>query len=335
MRAVRIHEYGGPDVLRVENVRMPEMRPRDVLVEVHATSVNPVDWKIRNGSQRGAIRLHLPWVIGMDVSGVVLRIGAEVTRFRPGDEVWSSPTHKRPGTYAELCAIDEAQVALKPTNISHEEAASLPLVGLTAWDCLVGAANVRAGQKVLVQAGAGGVGTIAIQLAKHLGAHVATTCSSKNVDFLRELGADLVVDYTSERFDEVLSDYDVVVESLGGDYQRRALGVLRRGGHLASINGGLPEATEKYGPSLGVAMVGLQMLRAKLGSRLRRNVKTSIVVRRPDGDNLAQLTRLVEEGAIRPIVAEVFPLARIADAHRASEAGHARGKIVVAVKGEA
>lgn len=332
MRAVRIHEYGGPEVLRLEDVPLPTMRPRDLLIEVHASSVNPVDWKIRSGSQRGAIRLQLPWVLGMDLSGVVLRVGEEVTRFRPGDEVWSTPTHKRAGTYAELCAIDEAQVALKPTNLSHVEAASVPLVGLTAWDCLVDAARVRAGQKVLVQAGAGGVGTIAIQLAKHLGAYVAATCSARNADFVRDLGADRVVDYKAERFDEVLSGYDVVVESLGGEYQKRALAVLRRGGHLASINGGLPEATEKYGPNLGVAMVGLQMLGAKLGSRLRRNVKTSIVVRRPDGDNLARLTTLFEQGAIRPVVGEIFALDRIADAHRASEAGHARGKIVVAVK---
>jgi len=332
MRAVRIHEYGDPSVLRIDTVPLPEMRPRDLLVEVHATSVNPVDWKIRSGSQRGAVRLRLPWVLGMDLSGVVLRVGEAVTRFRPGDEVWSSPTHKRPGTYAELCCIDEAQAALKPTNLSHVEAASVPLVGLTAWDCLVVAADLRAGQKVLVQAGAGGVGTIAIQLAKHLGAHVAATCSTKNVDFVRSLGADEVIDYTVDQFDEVVSGYDVVLESLGGDFQRRALRVLRRGGHIASINGGLPEATARYGPNLGLAVVGLQMLGAKMGSRLRRNVKTSIVVRSPDGENLAQLTALAEDGVIRPVVAEVFPLERIADAHRASEAGHARGKIVVNVK---
>ena len=331
MRAVRIHEYGGPEVLRLEAVQAPEVRPHDVLVRVHATSVNPVDWKIRKGVQRGAVRLRLPWILGMDVSGVVEAVGDKVSSFAVGDEVWSSPTHRRPGTYAEQVAIDASEVAHKPASLSHQEAASLPLVGLTAWDCLVRAANVQPGQKVFIQAGAGGVGTVAIQLAKKLGAEVATTCSARNLDFVRELGADIAIDYNETRFEDVLKDQDVVLESLGGEMYQRALKVVRRGGHLTSINSGLPAATERYGPNLGVLAVGLRLLADKAGSRLRRGVKTHIVVRKPIGANLAALGTMVEEGAIRPVIAQVFDLEQIADAHRASESGRTRGKNVVAL----
>lgn len=333
MRAVRIHEYGDPDVLTLEQVDDPQVGKRDVLIRVHAASVNPIDWKIRTGAQRGAVRLTLPWILGMDVSGVVEAVGDEVDRFAVGDEVWSSPTHKRPGTYAERVAIDVDAVAHKPSSIDHRQAASLPLVGLTAWDCLVRAADVQPGQKVLIQAGAGGVGTVAIQLAKKLGAHVATTCSERNVAFVKELGADEVIDYQKAQFEDVLSDYDVVLESLGGEMYKRSLSVLRRGGHLTSINSGLPAATARYGPNLGVFMVACRLLKDKVTSRLGRGVKTSIVVRKPSGDNLAALGALVDEGAIRPVIAEVFELERVADAHRASQSGRTRGKNVIDVIG--
>ena len=218
-----------------------------------------------------------------------------------------------------------------PKALSHCEAASLPLVGLTAWDCLVRAANVQAGQKVLIHAGAGGVGTVAIQLAKQLGAQVATTCSARNLEFVKQLGADLVIDYNETRFEDVLSDYDVVLESLGGEMYQRSLQVLRRGGHLTSINTGLPAATARYGPNLGVLAVACRLLRDKLTSRLRRNIKTSIVVRQASGANLTALGALVDEGAIRAEVARVFKLEDIADAHRASQSGHTRGKNVIEV----
>ncbi len=306
------------------------MRPNDVLVRVHASSVNPVDYKIRSGSQRGAVRLKLPWILGMDVSGVVERVGDNVTDYVVGDEVWSSPTHKRPGTYAEFVAIDTKQVSLKPASLSHQHAASLPLVALTAWDCLVSAAKVKAGDKVFIQAGSGGVGTFAIQLAKKLGAHVATTCSTRNIDLVKELGADVVVDYTTTEFEDVVKDYDVALESLGGDMHKRTLGVLRKGGRLASINSGLPGATAKYGPNLGVAVVGCRILGRKF-SRLSRGVKTSMVVRKPSSKNLAQLSHMIDEGGIRAVVAEVFGLDDIVAAHHAIETGRSRGKNVIAV----
>ena len=329
MRAARIHAYGDPEEFRIDDVPRPTVGDKDVLIRVHATSVNPVDFKIRSGAQRGVVRLKLPWTLGMDVSGVVEEVGSAVTSFKVGDEVFSSPTHRRPGTYADYVAIDAAAVALKPTTVSHQEAASLPLVALTAWECLVETAKLGSGDKVLIHAGSGGVGSVGIQLAKALGAKVATTCSGKNAEFVRELGADIVVDYTKEEFEEVLSEYDVVLESLGGESYGRSLKILRRGGRLVSINSGLPAATKKYGPHLGVAAVGLSLLSRKVGARLGSGVRFSTVVRKCSGEKLAAIARHVDDGAIRPQVATVMPLERIADAHRAIETGRTRGKIVI------
>jgi NADPH:quinone reductase-like Zn-dependent oxidoreductase len=331
LKAARIHAYGDPDQLRVEEVDDPVAGPRDLLIRVHASSVNPVDAKIRSGSQRGAVRLKLPWILGMDVSGVVEAVGEQVEGFAVGDEVYASPTHRRPGTYAELVAIEADAVAAKPETLTHVEAASLPLVGLTAWDCLVGAAKLEAGETVLIQAGAGGVGTVAVQLARALGARVATTCSGRNVDFVRELGADVAIDYTETKFEEAIDGCDVVLESMGGAIHGRSLKVLRRGGRLVSINSGLPAATARWGPNLALAAVGLRLLGRKIAG-LGRGVKVSTVVRKPSGAHLAELAALVDAGEIRPVVAEVFPLERIADAHRAIETGRTRGKNVIQVR---
>ena len=332
MKAARIHEYGGPEVLRVEEVERPEVGPRDVLIEVHAASVNPVDWKIRRGYQRAIIRYKLPHVLGLDVSGVVIAVGAEVDKFVLGDEVYCSPTHKRSGTYAEYVAVDQATVALKPTSIDHQGAASLPLVALTAWEALVTKTGLREGERILVQAGAGGVGTCAIQLAKHLGAEVATTCSARNAELVTGLGADHVIDYNETKFDEVLSDYDVVLDALGGEQRARALTILRRGGRIATIVSGIPEASKRYGPTLGVIVVALGMIGFKIKSRLGHGVRTSWVLRPDDGDVLAEITALVEKRALVPVIDRVFELDEIAAAHAYSETGRARGKIVIAVR---
>lgn len=332
MRAATIHEYGAPDVFRIEDIPAPVPRPRDVLVRVHAAGVNPVDCKMRSGVQRAIVRHEMPAVLGLDVSGVVVEVGARVTRFEPGDEVFGSPTHARQGTYAELVAIDEAELALKPARIDHVEAASLPLVGQTAWQCLVTKARLSAGERVFVQAGAGGVGTFAIQLAKHLGAEVATTCSESNVAFVKELGADVVVDHRRECFEDVLSDFDVVLESMGGDALRRARRVLRTGGRLVYITSGLVERTSSYGPYLGTALVMKDMLCFGVGSRLAGK-RVGFVVRKPDGAQLAEIADLAQSGAIRPIVERTYPLEAIADAHRAQETGRTRGKIVIDLRG--
>ncbi|MCB9596739.1 MAG: NADP-dependent oxidoreductase [Sandaracinaceae bacterium] len=329
MRAARIHDYGPPDVLRVDEVPDPQPGPRDLLVRVHAASVNPVDYKIRSGGQRALIHYTLPWILGLDFSGEVVAVGSRVTRFAVGDHVYGSPTHRRPGTYAELLCVDERQAARKPRNMSHAEAASIPLVGMTAWGALVVQGRLKAGQKALIHAGSGGVGTFAIQLAKSLGAYVATTCSARNVDLCRSVGADEVIDYNEQRFDEVLKDYDYVLDALGGETRERSFRVLRRGGRLATMIGGFPDATKKHGPWLGapVALWGLVSLSVR--GALRHRVSVHHVLREPDGQLLDPITARIERGDIRAVIDRVLPLAEIAESHRYIETGRARGKIVI------
>ncbi len=331
MRAVRIHGYGGPEVLRVDQIPAPTPGPRDVLVRVRATAVNPVDWKVRSGGQRSIMRYRLPWVLGLDVSGTVEAVGARVTGFRVGDEVWSSPRHTRPGTYAEYVAIDAREVALKPKNLDHAAAASIPLVGLTAYQCLVEKGRLQRGQRVLIHAGAGGVGTFAIQLAKHLGAHVITTCSPRNADFVRELGADEVVDYTRTRVSELSAPVDLVLDSLGEDVFADNIAALRPGGRLSNITIDVPAHVERYGPTLSLLTLGLAMVRLHLVPLLKKGIRVRHVIKRCDGAQLAEITRLVEAGAIRPVVDRVLPLEDIQEAHRHSETSRARGKIVLSV----
>lgn len=330
MKAAVIHGYGGPDVFRIEDVPAPVCGPDDVLIRVKAASVNPVDTKLRRGAMRGVVRYRMPWILGLDVSGVVEEVGARVTRFAAGDEVYASPTHRRPGCYAELTAIEEKAVARKPKNVSHEEAAGIPLAALTAWASLVDP-GLGAGQKVLVQAGAGGVGSFAIPLAKHLGAHVASTCSTRNVKLVESLGADEVIDYTTARYDEVLQDYDAVVDALGGEERRRAVGIVKRGGFVASLNSGMPEATKRYGPLLGPVVVLFDNAATTISAYLKHGVRIIHVLRKSDGATLERITELVEQDVLRPQVDRVVPLEKVAEAHAYSETGRATGKIVIAV----
>ncbi|MEZ6187541.1 MAG: NADP-dependent oxidoreductase [Planctomycetota bacterium] len=326
MRAACIRAYGGPEELRVEELPEPRPGPRDVLIEVHATSVNPVDCKIRAGAMRGILRKAFPLTLGLDVSGVVREVGKRCQRLKPGDAVYASPHHSQIGTYAELAVVEEAHVGLKPPSLSHTQAAGIPLAGLTAWDCLT---PLRAGQRALILAGSGGVGTLAIQLAKERGAHVITTCSARNADLVRTLGADEVIDYREQDFADVLEGVDLVLDALG-DWSH-AKRPLRRGGHLRTIVSGLPEATERYGPYLGPLTVGVNTLGLLLGSRLC-GVRAASVLRRASAANLDELSRRVEAGALRPIVDRVLPLDEVVAAHEYSESGRARGKIVLALR---
>ena len=330
MTAAVIDRYGAPDVFRVAEVPRPTPGPGDLLVKVLATSVNPVDCKQRQGIQRAVVRKAMPAILGMDVSGIVEAVGPGVTAFAPGDAVFSSPSHKRPGTYAQYVVIGQEEAAPKPPSLSHVEAASLPLVGLTAWDCLVGAAHLSAGQSVLIQAGSGGVGTVAIQLAKHLGAHVATTCSAGNAQLVSELGADRVIDYRTDAFVDVLSDLDVVLECMGPHVWRDARAVLRPGGVVTAIATGFPEAAKRWGPWVAPLVVGWTIGAGIVGARLRGR-RLAVVVRGASGENLARLGALVESGAIKPVIERAFPLADIAEAHRVAETGRTRGKIVIEV----
>ncbi len=335
MRAARIHGYGPPEVLRIDDIPAPEVRPNDVLIEVHASSVNPVDTKIRSGGQRGVVRYALPHTLGLDVSGVVTAVGERVTAFEVGDEVVSSPTHKRPGCYAEYVAIDASAVAKKAPSLSHHEAASIPLVALTAWQGVVDFGRVKEGDRVFVQAGSGGVGSIAIQIAKHFGAHVAATCSTRNVELVESLGADQVIDYTKQDYAEVLSEQDLVVDNLGYEHLAKGRSVLKRGGRLAMNVGGIPAATKAYGPNLGAVVAISKVVSFTVATRLFHGVAAKSVLRPSDGERLAQIMALCESGAIRPVIDRVFDLDAIAEAHAYSETGRARGKIVIAVRSPA
>lgn len=308
MKAVRIHEYGHANVLAFEDAPTPSITSREVLVRVVAASVNPVDWKIREGYLREMIRHTMPLTLGWDVSGVITAIGDDVTRFRTGDAVYSRPDIKRNGTYAEYVAIEESEVALKPLTASHVEAASLPLVGITAWEVLINAAELSKGQKVLVHAGSGGVGSLAIQLAKSRGAYVIATTSDSNRAFVRSLGADEVIDYKTQQFSEILQDIDIVFDTLGGDVQESSWSVLKQGGILVSIVS--PPSEEK----------------AK-----ERGVRCAFVFIEPSAYILEELAKLVEHGELRAIVGAEFALHDIAKAHALSETGHAVGKIVLNV----
>ena len=330
MRAIRMHAYGGPEVLRLEEVPAPKPGAHDVRVAVRAAAINPVDFKIRAGAQRSVVWLSWPWTLGMDVSGEVLEVGARVTGFKVGDEVVASPSHRRMGCYAEEVVIRADEVALKPRSLSHVEAASLPLVALTAWDSLA-ALRVQRGQRVLIQAGAGGVGSVAIQLAKHLGAEVLATCSEANVELVRKLGADVVIDYRARDWRQVARGCDSVLDSLGGDALTGAINTVKRGGRVACITPGLPEYTERYGPALGLVLFGGSIAGTIIGARLRRGVRVSLVTRRSNGKTLSALMALVDSGALRPLIDRVFPLAEVAEAHRYLETGRARGKVVLSV----
>jgi len=333
MRAVRFKSYGAADVLALEDIPAPTPGPRDVLVEVHAAAVNPVDCKIRGGSHRAIIRPMLPVVPGMDLAGVVRSVGSRVTRVRVGDEVFASPNHHRMGSYAELAIVDERELALKPRSVSHQQAASLPLVALTAWDALVTRGKIGPGSRVLIQAGDGGVGTAAIQIAKHFGAEVLTTCSSANAEAVRELGADVVIDYHTSSYEDAARGCDLIVDSLGPVHWRRELATVKRGGRIVGLATGLPAATARFGPVLGAAVALAQIARFVVRARLAKNVRFVPMSRTPDGDTLARIAELVDGGAIRPVIDSVLPLERAGDAHRRVESGHCRGKVVLAIAG--
>lgn len=331
MRAATITAYGGPEVFSVGEVADPVPGKGQVLVEVHGSSVNPIDCKIRRGSLRAVLRYKMPRVIGMDLSGVVVGLGEGVTRWKVGDEVVASPGPKTPGTYAELSVVNESELGRKPKNLSHLEAASLPLVFLTAWQALVDKSKLKEGERVLIQAGAGGVGTVAIQIAKHLGAYVMTTCSAKNGDFVKALGADQVIDYRTEDWLDAAQDVDVVLDALGLPEARRARKVLRKGGRVVGITTGLPARVKKAGPVLGLLGTGIALACAVTGSRIR-GVPSRFITRKPLGAQLDTMAELCEQGAVKPQIDTVFALDEIAEAHERSEAGRVRGKLVISTR---
>lgn len=333
MKAFVLDRYGKTVGLRMGEMPEPEMREDDVLVEIHAAGVNVLDSKIRNGGFKLLLPYRLPLVLGNDVAGVVVRVGPKVLRFKPGDEVYARPDTARIGAFAELIAMNEDAVAHKPKALSMEEAASLPLVALTAWQVLVERANLKKGQKVLIHAGSGGVGTIAIQLAKHLGAFVATTTSTANADWVKRLGADVVIDYGKENFEQALQDYDVVLNSLGAEVLEKSLRVLKPGGKLISISGPPdPDFAKEIGASWFLRQV-MRLLSYRIRKQARRRgASYSFLFMRASGNQLREIGALVDSGAIVPVVDRVFPFASTNEAMAYVDKGRAKGKVVVGMR---
>ena len=333
MKAFIVDRYGSGDHVRVTEVPDPEVREDDVLIRIHAAGVNPLDSKIRDGEFKLILPYRLPLILGNELAGVVVRVGSRAQRFKPGDEVYARPGKDRIGTFAEFIAVREDDLAIKPKNLTMEEAASIPLVGLTAWQALIERAKLKKGQKVLIHAGSGGVGTFAIQLAKHVGAIVATTTSAANVELVKRLGADIVIDYKKDRFEEVLRDFDVVLNSLDGETLEKSLRVLKPGGKLISISGPPDPEFAKY---LGQSRM-LQLVMRLLSFRIRRQaarhqVNYSFLFMRASGDQLRQIGSVIETGAIRPVLDRVFPFESTKEAMAYVEKGRAKGKVVVKVR---
>lgn len=330
MKAFVVKQYGAP--LQAADVAEPVLRPTEVLVQVRSAGLNQLDEKIRIGEFKQILRYRLPLILGQDLAGVVLQVGSRVSAFKPGDEVYGKPNKDSVGTLAERIAVPESDLALKPATIGFDEAGSLPLVALTAWQALVERANVQPGQKVLIHAGAGGVGSMAIQLAKHLGATVATTASAANADFVRDLGADVVIDYRAQDFERLLSDYDLVLDSLGGQNLKKSLRVLRRGGLAIGISGPPDPAFARaagLNPVMRLAIAGISAGIRRQARRL--GVRYEFLFMSESGSQLAHIATLIDQGSLRPVVGQVFAFDQAVEALEAMAAGRVRGKTVVSL----
>ncbi len=333
MKAFVVSRYGKKEKLQLSEIAEPVVKENDVLVQVHSAGVNLLDSKIRGGEFKMILPYKTPFTLGHDVSGVVTKVGSKVSKFKVGDEVFARPVDHRIGTFAELIAMDENDVAIKPKNLSMEEAASIPLVGLTAWQGLVEKAKLKKGQKVFIQAGSGGVGTFAIQLAKHLGATVATTTSAANIDLVKSLGADIIIDYKKEDFETILKDYDVVLNSQDTKTLEKSLKVLKPGGKVISISG---PPDPDFGQEINAnwfLKIALKFLSAGIRKKAKHlGVHFSFLFMRAQGEQLNEITKLIESGAIKPVMDKVFPFEQTNEALSYVETGRSRGKVVVKVK---
>ena len=329
MKAFVVERYG-KDGLRAADVPEPEVGDGDVLVKVSAAAINPLDTMVRNGEFKRLLRYRTPFVLGHDVAGVVTRVGAAVREFQVGDQVYARPRDLRIGTFAQYIAIDQDDVAPKPASLTLHEAAAVPLVSLAAWQALVDRANVQAGQKVLVHAGSGGLGSTVIQLAKHLGATVATTARGENAQLVRSLGADVVVDYTKENFAEVLSGYDVVLDSRGGENLERSLTVLKPGGQAIGVSGPPdPGFAKQLGAPRFIGVV-MGLLSRKVRKQARKlGVSYSFLFMQANGTQLRELASLYDAGRLRPLIDKTFPFEQTLEALAYVEQGRGNGKVVI------
>ena len=303
MQAIRVHDYGGPEVLVLEQAPRPEPKADEVLIRVRAAGVNPADWKYRSGAYKQFMPLQFPWTPGLEGSGKIESVGANVTAFKKGDEVYGIIT----SSYAEYALAKTNEIQRKPASLTFEEAASLPVGALTAWGALIDSAKIEAGQRVLVHGAAGGVGAYVVQLARWKGVHVIGTASTRNVDFVRSLGAENVIDYSATRFETVVHDMDVVIDTVGGDLAERSFQVLRPGGIYVTVAGRLAEDAGKA-----------QKITATSGGRA-------------SPENLKQISDLINTKQLKPVTSKVFPLAEARQAHELSQTGHGRGRIILHV----
>ncbi|MDH0850040.1 NADP-dependent oxidoreductase [Delftia tsuruhatensis] len=333
MKAFILESYGANRALQLADVPEPQLRDDEVLVQVHAAGVNQLDSKIKDGQFKLILPYRLPLILGHDVAGVVVKAGPRVRQFKPGDEVYARTDDFRIGTFAEFVPVKESSLAPKPKGLTMEEAASIPLVGLTAWQALVETAKLTKGQRVFIQAGSGGVGTFAIQLARHLGATVATTTSAANFELVRGLGADVVIDYRTQDFEDVLHDYDVVLNSQDGKALGKSLRVLKGGAKLVSISGPPDPAFGRNIAAPAFVRLVMRLLSSGIRRRARsRGIDYSFVFMKADGGQLREITRLIEAGAIRPVVDKVFAFESTNEALAYAEAGHAKGKVVIKIR---
>jgi NADPH:quinone reductase-like Zn-dependent oxidoreductase len=328
MKAYIVSKYKTP--MQAADVTEPTVGDHDALIDIHAAGVNMLDAKIRDGDFKLLLPYKPPFTLGHDLAGIVTQVGPAVTRFKTGDEVYGRPRDHRIGTFAERIAVHEDDLAIKPASLTMAEAASAPLVALTAWQALIERANLQPDQKVLIHAGSGGVGTYAIQLAKHMGATVATTTGTSNVDWVRELGADLVIDYRTQDFEKVVHDYDVVLDSRGGDTLARSLRVVKPGGKAIGIAGPPdPGFARQQGLRLPLRLViALLSLKTRRAAR-RGGVQYSFLLMHADGAQLDELTKLIDAGTLRPIVDRTYPFDEATQALARVEGGRTKGKVVI------
>ncbi|KAA0743660.1 NADP-dependent oxidoreductase [Bacillus sp. AY3-1] len=332
MKAMIIDKYGKAP-MRMAEVPTPEINEYEVLAEIHAASINPIDFKIRDGKVKMLLKYEMPLILGNDFSGVIVKVGSKVTRFEVGDEIYARPRKNKIGTFAEYIAIHEDDIALKPKNLSFEEAASIPLVGLTSYQALHDIMHLQKGQKILIHAGSGGVGTFAIQLAKIMGATVTTTASEAGANLVKSLGTDEIINYKTEKFEEILKDYDAVFDTIGGTTLEKSFNIIKSGGNIVSVSG-MPNA--RFGKEFGSGLFKtfLFSLASKKLTALEKkhNAQYSFLFMKPSGDQLRTIANYIEAGKIKPVIDRVFPFEDTQKAMEYSEAGRAKGKIIVKIK---
>ncbi len=327
-----IDRYGNVP-MRLAEMPTPEIGEYEVLAEIHAASINPIDFKIRDGKVKLLVKYEMPLILGNDFSGIVVKVGTKVTRFKVGDEIYGRPRKSKIGTFAEYIAIHEDDIALKPKNLSFEEAASIPLVGLTSYQALTDILQLQKGQKILIHAGAGGVGTFAIQLAKLMGATVATTGSEASTSIVQSLGADKIINYKTEKFEDILTNYDAVFDTLGGKNLEKSFEVLKDGGKIVSVSG-LPNArfAKEYGSGFLKTLLFSAATHKLSALEKKHNVQYTFLFMKPSGEQLRIIGNFIEDGKIKPVIDSVFPFNDAQKAMEYAESGRAKGKIILKIK---